>query len=93
MSAFIFLLGLPVFLFGVVTNGLPAFICDRLSRWLKLDESYETTTRYVTGLVLFPIFWAVQIKVLYACCDLPFAWWVVFLSFLPSGLAAWQSGY
>ncbi len=91
-SVLIFLLGLPIFLLGVVTNGLPALICDRLSRWLKLDESYETTTRYASGLLLFPIFWAAQIKILYAWLEMPFAWWVVFLSFLPSGFIAWHLG-
>ncbi len=52
-----FILGLPFLIIGLVPNFLPACLSHNLVKWLKLDSAYDTTIRYLAGLVFFPIFW------------------------------------
>jgi glycerol-3-phosphate O-acyltransferase / dihydroxyacetone phosphate acyltransferase len=52
-----FIAGLPFLIIGFIPNFLPAWLSHNLVKWLKLDSAYDTTIRYLSGLVFFPIFW------------------------------------
>jgi len=82
-------LALPVFAFGWAANApafhLPGFIAGRAGA----VPEYQSTWKYVAGLVLFPIWYAVLFNLLEAF--LPTAWcWVVILLAPFAGLAAWR---
>jgi glycerol-3-phosphate O-acyltransferase / dihydroxyacetone phosphate acyltransferase len=88
------LLGFPIFFYGFINNVLPAWLSDKMIGLLKQHEAYDTTVRYVSGLVFFPLFWWLQVKVIkhfisgFFTPNLPFGW-VYFLTVIPTGLAAW----
>ena len=92
LSILTFILGLPIFVYGFINNALPAWLSDRMIKILKTDFSYDTTVRYASGLVLFPLFWWLQTKLLYHFMDMPYAWWIYVLTLVPTGLVAWQLG-
>lgn len=51
--------GLPLALAGVLTSGLPYWICGRLAR--RSPERDEVSTyKLFAGLVLYPLFWAAE---------------------------------
>jgi glycerol-3-phosphate O-acyltransferase / dihydroxyacetone phosphate acyltransferase len=89
------LLGFPVFIYGFVNNIIPAWLSDKMIGWLKQHEAYDTTVRYVSGLVLFPLFWWLQAKIVVQYLNgffnnhLPLAWLYV-LTVIPTGLVAWR---
>jgi hypothetical protein len=73
---------------------IPAWLCDKMIGWLKQHEAYDTTIRYVSGLVLFPFFWWLQVKLIrYFLSDFIATNFPVGLSYIltviPTGLAAW----
>ena len=63
-------LSFPVFVFGLVNNALPAMIVLGGLKKLGLYPGYNATVKILGGLVLFPIFYALQ-------------WWCVKLFFGP----------
>jgi glycerol-3-phosphate O-acyltransferase / dihydroxyacetone phosphate acyltransferase len=90
LSILTFILGLPIFVYGLLNNLLTVIVCEGMIKILKVDFSYDTTIRYATGLFLTPLFWWLQTKLLYHYVALPFPWWVYVLTIVPSGLAAWH---
>jgi hypothetical protein len=90
------LLGLPVFIIGLLPNALPAYISDGLVKWLKLDATYDSNVRMFGGLVLFPLFWWLETKLICALFfpnmpDLGFLSTILLaIVYLVSGLAAWR---
>jgi glycerol-3-phosphate O-acyltransferase / dihydroxyacetone phosphate acyltransferase len=89
------LLGLPVFIIGLLPNALPAYISNGLVKWLKLDATYDSNVRMFGGLVLFPLFWWLETKLICALFfpnmpDLGFLYTILLaIVYLLSGLAAW----
>jgi glycerol-3-phosphate O-acyltransferase / dihydroxyacetone phosphate acyltransferase len=88
------LLGFPIFIYGFINNIVPAWLSDKMIGWLKQHEAYDTTIRYTSGLMLFPLFWALQVKLVrhflshFIAPNFPFGWLYLF-TVIPTGLAAW----
>ena len=88
------LLGFPIFIYGFINNIIPAWLSDKMIGWLKQHEAYDTTVRYISGLIFFPFFWWLQVKILrYFLSDFiphnfPFGLFYL-LTAIPTGLAAW----
>jgi glycerol-3-phosphate O-acyltransferase / dihydroxyacetone phosphate acyltransferase len=88
------LLGFPIFSYGFINNIAPAWLSNKMINWLKQHEAYDTTIRYVSGLVFFPLFWWLQAKVVkhffhdFFNPNLPLGW-LYFLTVIPTGLVAW----
>lgn len=85
------LLGFPFFLFGVINNFLPAFIATKLNQKLNPEPVYDSTFKYMAGLLLFPLFYWLQATLLHFFVfeDVLISW-VYVLSLLPFGLFAWN---
>lgn len=89
VNILLLIVSLPVFLYGILNNGLLWLSCEGLKRKLNLDDSYQPTILYLSGLVFFPIFMYLQTKIIGAFFVLPlWAYWGYFLSVLASGKAA-----
>ena len=84
------LVGLPIFIYGFVNNIVPAWLCDKLVHWLKFDVSYDTTVRYTSGLILFPLFWWLQHWGLSSLLPFAINGWLYLLTVVPTGLVAYE---
>jgi glycerol-3-phosphate O-acyltransferase / dihydroxyacetone phosphate acyltransferase len=88
------ILGFPIFIYGFINNIVPAWLSDKMIGWLKQHEAYDTTVRYISGLILFPFFWWFQVKLVrhflsdFIAQDFPLGWFYI-LTVIPTGLAAW----
>ena len=51
---------LPLALVGTLLNYIPYHLPGRLSRWLTRDPGEPATYKLVSGMVLFPLFWALE---------------------------------
>ena len=83
------LVGLPIFIYGFINNIIPAWLSDSMVKWVKVDESYDTTIRYMCGLVFFPLFWWLQKWGLSHFLPFSINGWVYVLTIIPAGLAAY----
>jgi 1-acyl-sn-glycerol-3-phosphate acyltransferase len=55
---------LPIFIYGFIFNALPFFIIDTLVRKKIKDIAFWSTFSLVLGLVLFPLFYLIQLIVI-----------------------------
>ena len=53
--------GLPLFLYGFIFNAIPFFLIDRVIRKKVKDKSFWSTFFLVAGIVLFPIFYLLEL--------------------------------
>lgn len=83
------LIGLPIFIYGFINNIIPAWLSDSMVKWLKIDKSYDTTIRYMCGLVFFPLFWGLQKWGLSHILSFSINGWIYLLTVIPAGLAAY----
>jgi glycerol-3-phosphate O-acyltransferase/dihydroxyacetone phosphate acyltransferase len=83
----LFLWGLPLAVFGLINHllpcGIPWLLNDRLNRW----PCYDATYKYVSGLVIFPLFYILQIKWIFNWTS----WGWVYLFLLP--LSGWWADH
>ncbi len=79
----------PVFLMGFINNILPAWFSNKVIRWMKIDKAYDTTIRYVCGLMLFPLFWWVQKLLLIKLLNYTFNGWLYAAISTITGLIAY----
>jgi len=82
-------LGFPIFAYGAVVNALPYFVPRWIARTLTTKETDYATARLLSGIVLFPLFWAVETWVVWRVTT----FWIaaLFLASLPvSGLLAYR---
>jgi 1-acyl-sn-glycerol-3-phosphate acyltransferase len=83
------LVGLPVFAYGAAVNALPYYVPRWIARNLTTKETDYATARLLSGVVLFPFFWAVETWIVWRLTTLWIA--AVFLASLPvSGLLAYR---
>jgi 1-acyl-sn-glycerol-3-phosphate acyltransferase len=83
------LLGLPVFAYGATVNALPYYVPRWIARNLTTKETDYATARLLSGIVLFPLFWAIETWIVWRLTSLWIA--AVFLASLPvSGLLAYR---
>lgn len=56
-----FLILFPAYLFGVFGNYIPYELTARIFKLLKLDISYRAPVQMITGLITFPVYYAILI--------------------------------
>lgn len=82
-------IGLPFFAYGLVVNGLPYLLPRWIARRTARKETDYATTRLLASIVAFPLFWAVEIWIVWRL--LGPAWAGGFALSLPlSGLLAYR---
>jgi 1-acyl-sn-glycerol-3-phosphate acyltransferase len=82
-------IGLPFFAYGLVVNGLPYLLPRWIARRTARKETDYATTRLLASIVAFPLFWAVEIWIMWRL--LGPAWAAGFALSLPlSGLLAYR---
>ncbi len=58
------LAGLPLFIYGFLTNAIPFFVIDRLVRRKVKDRSFWSTFFLVAGIILFPLIYLAELLLL-----------------------------
>ena len=82
-------LGLPLFAYGAVVNGLPYLIPRWIARRTARKETDYATTRLLASVVAYPLFWGVETWVVWRLLGRPAA--VLFALSLPiSGIIAYR---
>jgi len=82
-------IGLPFFAYGLVVNGLPYLLPRWLARRTARKETDYATTRLLASVVAFPLFWALEIWIVWRL--LGPGWAIGFAFSLPvSGLLAYR---
>jgi glycerol-3-phosphate O-acyltransferase/dihydroxyacetone phosphate acyltransferase len=82
-------LGLPLFAYGLAVNGLPYLLPRLLAHRTARKETDYATTRLLASIVAFPLFWALEIWIVWRLAGL--AWALGFAASLPvSGLLAYR---
>ena len=83
-------LGLPLYLYGLINNVLPAAVVDTIAHGIVADNTYRSSARWFGGLLLIPLFYALQTAVVQATFG---RWWLsllYLLTLLPTGLFAYR---
>ncbi|MGH7368030.1 MAG: lysophospholipid acyltransferase family protein [Candidatus Rokuibacteriota bacterium] len=82
-------IGLPFFAYGLVVNALPYLLPRWLARHTARKETDYATTRLLASIVAFPLFWTLEIWIVWRLLGLP--WALAFALSLPvSGLLAYR---
>jgi 1-acyl-sn-glycerol-3-phosphate acyltransferase len=82
-------MGLPLFLYGIVVNGLPYFLPRWISRRLARKETDYATTRLLASVVAIPLFWGLETWLVWRLAGA--LWALAFALSLPlSGLFAYR---
>ncbi len=82
-------LGLPLFAYGALVNGLPYFVPRWLAHRTAHKETDYATTRLLASIVAFPLFWGVETWIVWRLAGT--AWALAFAASLPlSGLVAYR---
>ena len=82
-------LGLPVFVYGSVVNALPYVVPRWLARRIARKETDYATTRLLASIVALPLFWGIEIWIIWRLGGA--TWAVLFAASLPlSGLLAYR---
>jgi len=82
-------LGLPFFAYGLLVNGLPYLLPRWLAHRTARKETDYATTRLLASIVAFPLFWALEIWIVWWIGGL--RWALAFAISLPlSGLVAYR---
>ena len=84
-----FLLLAPFYLFGLLTNYIPYILPFTIFKVLKLDVEYKTSVQMIAGLITFPLFYWLEIKLIGSYFNIGF-WgsWLSVIAFLISGYIA-----
>jgi 1-acyl-sn-glycerol-3-phosphate acyltransferase len=61
LNALILVIGFPIFLYGFLFNAIPFFLIDRIIRKKVKDKSFWSTFFLVAGIVLFPVFYLLEL--------------------------------
>ncbi|MFQ5828064.1 MAG: lysophospholipid acyltransferase family protein [Candidatus Methylomirabilia bacterium] len=81
--------GFPLFAYGFAVNALPYFFPRWLARRLTKKETDYATVRFLSSIVLFPFFWAVETWVVWRLTEIKAA--LLFLASVPvTGLVAYH---
>lgn len=86
---FKFLLLAPLFLFGLLTNYVPYILPFTIFKVLKLEIEYKTSLQMIVGLITFPLFYWLEIKLIGSYFNISL-WgsWLLVITFLGSGYIA-----
>ncbi len=81
-------LAFPVFLLGYASHFLCCWFAKKSSDWFNDTYAFIPTYKFVTGLITFPLFYALQIWLVHVLTGSA-AWTLAYaLSIVPTGLAA-----
>ena len=84
------LLGLPLFLYGLINNALPLTISLLILKYSKVYIGYNSTVKVISGLVFFPLFYLLQTILVNDYIEGgPFVT-MYLVSLYPSGIFAWK---
>ena len=84
-----FLLLAPFYLFGLLTNYVPYILPFTIFKVLKLDIEYKTSVQMIAGLITFPLFYWLEIKLIGSYFNIGFLGsWLSVIAFLISGYIA-----
>ena len=72
----LFVVRLPLALLGIFLNGLPFFLTRVFSR-LKIRPDRQSTAKLFAGLILYPLCWSLQARLLGADVFSPAIWWLL----------------
>ncbi len=61
----ILLLALPLSIWGFLNSGIPFYLTRHLTKLFAKNKDQYETTKMLLGLILFPVFWAIQTYVVY----------------------------
>lgn len=86
----ILILGFPFFLYGWINNLLALGIPGLLARRLKIYPGYKPAIMTLAGLILLPLFYYIQTKLVAHFVDIPYSGWIYLITLLPMGWLAWQ---
>ncbi|HEX7785413.1 MAG TPA: lysophospholipid acyltransferase family protein [Methylomirabilota bacterium] len=82
-------LGLPVFAYGLLVNGLPYLLPRWLAHRTARKETDYATTRLLASVFAFPLFWALEVWIVWRLTSA--GWTLLFALSLPvSGLLAYR---
>ncbi len=82
--------GAPLWLFGKINNFFPAHLPGWLNARLNDDPAYDSTYKYLVGLVAFPLFYALQTWLCYLAFDYAMAAALYLASLWPSAVYMWS---
>ncbi|MFT5382860.1 MAG: glycerol-3-phosphate O-acyltransferase/dihydroxyacetone phosphate acyltransferase [Saprospiraceae bacterium] len=82
--------GLPLFLYGWINNFVAFFIPGFLARKIKVFHGYKPTIMVMSGLIILPLAFYLQTKLVSHFIDIPYIGWIYLLTLLPMGWIAWQ---
>lgn len=82
-------LALPVFVFGWAANALPFHLPGLLADRFKVVPEYQSTWKYVAGLVFFPLWYVILFQVLKIQLPAAACWGIVAAAPI-AGWAAWK---
>lgn len=83
------ILCLPIFLYGLINHILPYFLPEPIRKKVK-DKQFLSSINFVTGLVLYPLFYLIQFIIVWIFTD---TWWIKYLYLLTlpfAGLSAFH---
>jgi hypothetical protein len=84
-NSFILLLGLPLFAYGLLTNVLPLLITYIFTKKVK-DVTFKTSFAFVISLVIFPVFYLIQL--IFVILFVQQWWfWILYALSLPASAA------
>jgi hypothetical protein len=73
----------PFYIVGLLTNYLPYRIPDWIFNILKPDEEYRSSISVVFGMIVFPLFYVLNVYLFYHFISEVFVWNFIFLLSLP----------
>ena len=85
LMAYIFQLTLlfPFYILGLITNYIPYKIPAWIFKILKPDVEYQSSIHMITGMIVFPLFYLVNIILFRKYMSSEFVWSILFLLSLP----------
>jgi glycerol-3-phosphate O-acyltransferase / dihydroxyacetone phosphate acyltransferase len=83
------LLGLPFFLYGWLNNFLANYLPLLITKKVNIFPGYDSTIKLMSGLMIYPLLYGLQIFLVYQLFHSPVITWGYFLSLAPLGLFAW----
>jgi 1-acyl-sn-glycerol-3-phosphate acyltransferase len=89
LTGWMAVLGFPIFAYGALVNALPYLVPRWLAQWTARKETDYATTRFLASMVAYPVFWGLEIWLVWSALGLRPA--LVFAPTLPlSGLLAYR---